>query len=461
MSSQGRIKLSPLLVSLALASSLGTLAGQAFAQKMPEAAKGPSVAWQAPLQGKPSDYAGWETCAGCHRAIAQTFVKTPHARASRTLPTPSFAPTPGISGSAAAGKKIYDDMMCAGCHTIGGQGGTAGGALDDVGARRTRAQVLEGMVHPRAGSIMPALPRDMPTEQINQLVDYMMTLTGKPEVVMKPPAAAAPTGVSGCEACHGPGKAHATAEQAAGGDPVKQAAATKLIFSFHANPKENSERCLTCHTTGKRQEMFAESQHAWASVSCDQCHAAHLVKESKDKSKGGLTYAQADFFQVPQLLDSVRWLHNSLLKQSEPSLCFACHGNIQALFALPVHHRVPEQLMKCTDCHNPHGSINPASLNETNWETCVKCHVEKRGPYVYEHPAARVQGCVICHNPHGSTNRMLLARREGRQLCLQCHTGFHKQAGVPHGRLGFQTSGECTRCHVTVHGSNFDPNFLR
>jgi DmsE family decaheme c-type cytochrome len=207
--------------------------------------------------------------------------------------------------------------------------------------------------------------------------------------------------------------------------------------------------------------MFAHSQHAAAAVACDQCHAAHLVKQSKDQSKGSLTYAQANFFQVPQISDSVRWLHNSLLKESEPSLCFTCHGNIQALFALPVHHRVPEQLMKCTECHNPHGSINRASLNETNWETCVKCHVEKRGPYVYEHPAARVQGCVICHNPHGSTNRMMLVRREGRQLCLQCHTGFHSQAGVPHGRLGFQTSGECTRCHVTVHGSNFDPDFLR
>jgi predicted CXXCH cytochrome family protein len=87
--------------------------------------------------------------------------------------------------------------------------------------------------------------------------------------------------------------------------------------------------------------------------------------------------------------------------------------------------------------------------------------VEKRGPYVYEHPAVRVEGCAVCHNPHGSTNRMLLVRREGRQLCLQCHTGFHGQDGVPHSRLGFQTSGECTRCHVSVHGSNLDGDFLR
>jgi predicted CXXCH cytochrome family protein len=352
-------------------------------------------------------------------------------------------------------------MMCAGCHSIGGQGGTVGGALDDVGARRTRAQLVERLRQRRAGTIMPPLPPDTPDEQINELADYMMTLTGKLEAAAKPAAVRTPTGVSGCEVCHGPGKAHSEAEQNVGGDSAKQAAAAKLIFSFQANPKENSQRCLACHLTSKHQEMFSESQHAWASISCNQCHAAHLVKESKDRSKGGLTYAQADFFEVPQLPDTVRWLHNSLLKQSEPTLCFTCHGNIQALFALPVHHRVPEQLMKCTDCHNPHGSINRASLNATNWEACVKCHVEKRGPYVYEHPAVRVQGCVVCHNPHGNTNRMMLARREGRQLCLQCHTGFHGQAGVPHSRLGFQASGECTRCHMSIHGSNFDPNFLR
>jgi mono/diheme cytochrome c family protein len=83
-----------------------------------------------------------------------------------------------MSPSEAAGKKIYDDMMCAGCHTIAGQGGEGGGALDDVGARRTRAELLDRMVKRRAGVVMPTLPPDMPTEKINDLVDYMLTLKG-------------------------------------------------------------------------------------------------------------------------------------------------------------------------------------------------------------------------------------------------------------------------------------------
>lgn len=269
--------------------------------------------------------------------------------------------------------------------------------------------------------------------------------------------------IQGCESCHGPGKAHSDSVQAAHGDDADTARALKEhpMFAFRASAEENAARCLTCHTTSKQQQFFAHSEHAGHGISCNQCHATHLVDAVKDASKGSLSYPQGYFFQLPQLKDEDRWLRNSLLKQSEPALCFTCHLTVQAQFALPNHHRVPEGLMKCSDCHSPHGTFNTASLHNPRSETCVNCHMEKRGPFVFEHPAVKVEGCVSCHNPHGSTNRMLLVRREGRQLCLQCHTGFHGQPSVPHSRLGFQTSGECVRCHVTIHGSSLDINFLR
>lgn len=287
--------------------------------------------------------------------------------------------------------------------------------------------------------------------------------------------------ISGCEVCHGPGKAHADAIEAAEGDEGKTKRALEEhpifsfsvnakitaalqqfpIFHFRSNSKENAARCMLCHVSSKQQEFFEHSTHVAHGMSCDQCHTSHLVTEVKDQSKGELSSPQGHFFQVPQLPDEVRWLHSSLLKESEPRLCFNCHANVQAEFALPVHHRVPEGVVKCSDCHNPHGSMNRASLAKPNFQSCLNCHAEKRGPYIYEHASVKVEGCATCHNAHGSTNRMLLVRREGRQLCLQCHINNPNKISVPHGRLGFQTAGECTRCHVEIHGSNLDPNFLR
>jgi predicted CXXCH cytochrome family protein len=271
--------------------------------------------------------------------------------------------------------------------------------------------------------------------------------------------------VQGCEICHGPGKAHGDSVEAAEGDQAKINAAMKEhpIFAFRANPQENAQHCLACHTTSKQQALFDHSQHLSQGVDCSECHSSHLVEAVAIPGRVGTSYPQAQAFSVPRLPETTRWLQNNLLKASEPGLCFTCHRNVQAQFALPVHHRVPEGLMTCSDCHNPHGALNRASLNQPNWQACVKCHAEKRGPYLYEHPAAKVEGCAVCHNPHGTVTRMLLVRREGREICLQCHIGFHggSQVGAPHSRLGFQVSGECVRCHVAIHGSNFDSTLLR
>ena len=143
------------------------------------------------------------------------------------------------------------------------------------------------------------------------------------------------------------------------------------------------------------------------------CHSTHLVEAARNPKRVDLGIAQADFFSVPKLPEETRWLHNSLLKKPQPELCFGCHGNIQAQFALPTHHRVPEGLMKCTDCHNTHGTSNRATLRQSGWETCTQCHTEKRGPFVFEHSAVKVEGCTACHTPHGSVNRMLLVAPRG------------------------------------------------
>jgi DmsE family decaheme c-type cytochrome len=86
------------------------------------------------------------------------------------------------------------------------------------------------------------------------------------------------------------------------------------------------------------------------------------------------------------------------------------HVSAKADFAKPYHHRVNEGLVQCNDCHNPHGTGTVRQLTQPaeRRRVCYKCHVDKQGPFVYEHVPVKTEGCSSCHTPHGSTNPRLL-----------------------------------------------------
>ncbi|MFY9561897.1 MAG: DmsE family decaheme c-type cytochrome [Terriglobales bacterium] len=223
----------------------------------------------------------------------------------------------------------------------------------------------------------------------------------------------------GCEACHGPGKEHVEG----GGDKSK-------IFTFkNASAKEISARCLSCHTYGEEHSNFARSVHLQNNVSCIDCHSPHHAKESQ-----------------------------FLMKEKAPTLCYGCHQEVSQQFNRPFRHRVNEGLVQCNDCHNPHGGFLTRQLRATSTQDtgCFKCHSDKAGPFVYEHPAVKVEGCVSCHTPHGSSNPRLLKRAHVNLLCLDCHA-FSADEGAPaiptfHNQA--QKYQACTMCHVAIHGSN-------
>lgn len=244
---------------------------------------------------------------------------------------------------------------------------------------------------------------------------------------------------TGCEGCHGPGQAHVKAPSKA------------TIVAFSQLPAEKIlDNCLTCHSQSITRANIRRSSHTLNGLVCTGCHSIHKSTAPK-----------------------------FLLASRQTDLCYGCHQDVRSQFSMPFKHRVNEGFMQCTDCHNPHGAFMPTwrmaarprmvEQALANEEPCLKCHPEKRGPFVFEHAPVRVDGCETCHQPHGSTNSRLLRRPVVFTLCLECHNGA--------GNFGLQGSGEptqtashnmadprfqnCTACHVRIHGSNTDATFLR
>ena len=92
---------------------------------------------------------------------------------------PSITPPAdaGVPEAVSSGRKTYYAQGCDACHSIGGQGGPM--PMDDVGTRLSRDQMMQRMRDRRAGAVMPPLPSDTTDQQINQLVDFLVTLKGK------------------------------------------------------------------------------------------------------------------------------------------------------------------------------------------------------------------------------------------------------------------------------------------
>jgi predicted CXXCH cytochrome family protein len=276
--------------------------------------------------------------------------------------------------------------------------------------------------------------------------------------------------VVGCEACHGPGSKHVElmAEVPEGGKPT-QLTGHRLIRSLkHENetPKQISETCLACHAGKEEHNNFRRGEHWRNDVGCTDCHSTHEASPGAPRPESITFPGLSSGEKKPD--SSV----TNMLKASEPQLCLKCHTEQKAQFNMPFHHKVLEGVMKCSDCHNPHGGFE---LKQTRLAlgadaACMKCHTDKLGPFVYEHAPLKVEGCAICHTPHGSSNSKLLKRTKVFQLCIECHTNAHAipdptAEGAPNTptfhNLTLARYQNCTVCHVRIHGSNTHPFFFR
>jgi len=230
-----------------------------------------------------------------------------------------------------------------------------------------------------------------------------------------------------CEACHGPGSLHVEEEDI---DAIINVDMMRAMDS-----RQRDLMCLQCHTD--RHVDWSGGPHQGTDVSCADCHGdlVHFAVEPRPA---------ADF-------------------RNESEFCLQCHTEQVTDFRLPFRHRVLEDQIMCNDCHDPHAGFPQDTWNGLN-DTCLGCHTEMAGPFVFEHDGVQGEDCTACHRPHGSTHDKLLAT-DGNTLCLQCHyeSSFNADenwnlAGTNHGGA-LTGEGRCYDCHTEIHGSNVSPTF--
>ena len=254
------------------------------------------------------------------------------------------------------------------------------------------------------------------------------------------------TVISGCEACHGPGSLHVEED----GDGF-------ILGSEILGELKEADRvamCTQCHTAHRVE--WPDGPHAGSGITCDDCHADQV-------HFGGSATPAVEFGNPAEF-------------------CLQCHTEQVGDFRMPFRHRVLEGQITCGDCHDPHAGPADTGWNGMN-ETCLACHVEMAGPFVFEHEGVADEDCTVCHRPHGSMHDKLLTS-DGNTLCLQCHFDIVSIVGdlgdddaFPHGEVtqpcanchGSVPSGinphdqiasgeaRCYDCHYEIHGSNVSP----
>lgn len=235
-----------------------------------------------------------------------------------------------------------------------------------------------------------------------------------------------------CETCHGPGSlavARVEQDRTLHGEQAARCDTSLLLDLKRLPPPARSLICLRCHSAASTPSLayWNGSLHALNDLSCFSCHSMHDGSQQK------------------------------VSREKLAELCYGCHQEVRAQFSLFSHHPVRERKMGCLDCHQAHGSPQPHMLKgATLRDLCTRCHMDKSGPFVYEHGDVS-ENCSACHAPHGSVNRRLLSAAMPF-LCLQCHSPGHQGiVSVTAGVKGL-FANRCTDCHSAIHGSDTPDN---
>lgn len=218
--------------------------------------------------------------------------------------------------------------------------------------------------------------------------------------------------IADCRNCHDGWQKH-----------IEDPSADNIDVGSDLSPAKQAEVCGRCHITPHQMAISTDDPHSKAYLSCSSCHQIHNN------------------------------LNRKLVRDDTDNYCASCHPATVMEFQQRSAHPLESANIRCIDCHGLE-SIGVKELTVGFDWGCQSCHEGQSGPYLYEHPVVYnhlVEGgsCTECHEPHGSVNDRLLTQ-PSKTLCLQCH-------GTPPGHLtahsALGSKRDCVQCHSEVHGS--------
>ena len=114
---------------------------------------------------------------------------SPIMDAGTALPTP----VPYVRGRAPLelqGALVVQNKQCRNCHSLAGEGGRRGPALDGVATRLTRDQLIRQVL--QGGGNMPAYGKNLVPAEVNALVAFLETLRPSNQAPARAPVTARP-----------------------------------------------------------------------------------------------------------------------------------------------------------------------------------------------------------------------------------------------------------------------------
>jgi len=248
------------------------------------------------------------------------------------------------------------------------------------------------------------------------------------------------TAAHGCEACHGPGAAHASSD---GVEPIRH--------PWDAPAKEMIGVCLKCHAGVLEKPIRGHRE--WTADpartevrACTTCHEVHIDKAGPAHAES--TGPFADIAALAKVADGV-----------PAARCIGCHGGFHPEMKRSGHSQFLTEGDECGTCHGD-GSLHEASggrarliVNPARQKArdadkrCNACH--DAGAIVQrwtcsEH-AKEGTSCITCHDANAARGRTL--RKSEYELCGGCHLDVKASFRLPNGHRVARGRVLCSDCH--------------